>query len=427
MPAPSALLPAALPPHVGAPAAPAAAAVATAETAGGGGGGGGEYSLRWFSMQAGSEHVSKKKEQETALRHVVLRPTVACGDELTFVDLSDVDVQRVAREAVASANERRGTALLLISVLEAQVVVPGYREYTLTLLAADNTTRMAAHYATHALDLGQTNNSDATPETSQGANTSGAASGECEWEEFGECDVVCGGAGDAAECNGGSSAFNSSNSGSGGGGVVEWDLARAMAGVCVDEGWVLIPAAATADKSTTPTVSFNTSIIAPYTDAYNGLSIRSLALFGLDQLNRNSSLSSSNVTLQDVLAARANVVEGAGINYSVTVIATKTKAADKKEAGKQVVVVKVVVWQPVPFTAFQPVDFFRLDGGDGEGGSEKQEGLLLSDCAYPPPLGYVLLANCTQVPKTGFSVAAPMGFVTWFRVLLSLGLVLALM
>ncbi|CAI5488008.1 unnamed protein product [Closterium sp. Naga37s-1] len=95
-----------------------------------------------------SEHESTEEEQEIALRHVVRRPTVACGDELTFVDLSGEDVQRVAREVVASENERQATALLLISVLEAQVVVvPGYREYTLTLLAADESTRMAdAHH-----------------------------------------------------------------------------------------------------------------------------------------------------------------------------------------------------------------------------------------------------------------------------------------
>ncbi|CAI5982077.1 unnamed protein product [Closterium sp. NIES-65] len=104
-------------------------------------------------MQVGSEHASKKKEQETALRHVVLRPTAACGVELTYVDLSDVDVQRVAREAVASENERRASALQLISVSQA---LPGYGEYTLTLLpayestrtAADESTRMAADEST---------------------------------------------------------------------------------------------------------------------------------------------------------------------------------------------------------------------------------------------------------------------------------------
>ncbi|CAI5530012.1 unnamed protein product [Closterium sp. Naga37s-1] len=112
-----------------------------------------------------------REEQEAALRHVVPVTPPPCGDLLTFVDSSDVDVQRVAREAVASANKRQGSALLLISVVEAQVLVPSYRyrEYNFTLLAADEGTGMAAHYATHALD----NSSGATPDTSQGGNASG--------------------------------------------------------------------------------------------------------------------------------------------------------------------------------------------------------------------------------------------------------------
>ncbi|CAI5530007.1 unnamed protein product [Closterium sp. Naga37s-1] len=240
-------------------------------------------------MQAGSERESTREEQEKALRHVVSLPPIPCGDEFTYVDPSDADVQRVARGAVASENERQGSALLQIPVVEAQVVGAGIQRVT---------------------------------------------------------------------------------------------------------------------------------------QIHPGPIPRSLALFALDEVNRNSSLP-SNVTLLDVIVARANVVEGAGINYSVTVTAAAADAAPAATAPAELL--KVVVWQAVPFTAHRLVDFFLLDGGDIEGsGKQKQEGVLLIDCASPPP-GHVLLANCTAVPKAGCSVVAVVGVVTWFWVLVSLGLVLPLL
>ncbi|CAI5932984.1 unnamed protein product [Closterium sp. NIES-64] len=183
--------------------------------------------------------------------------------------LSHVDVQRVAQEAVASANKRQvscvaispnpcsdpvtlsasflalsptlsplqgsalllmsvvdaqGSALLLISVVEAQVLVPSYRsrEYNFTLLSADEGTGMAAHYATHALD----NSSGATPDTSQGR--------EREREGLGECDGVCSGGGDAAECNSGGDGRGGSK------GVCREECEQQQRWVCVNEGWVLI-------------------------------------------------------------------------------------------------------------------------------------------------------------------------------------------
>ncbi|CAI5530010.1 unnamed protein product [Closterium sp. Naga37s-1] len=134
------------------------------------------------------------------------------------------------------------------------------------------------------------------------------------------------------------------------------------------------------------------------------------------------------------------------INYSVTVTAavdaeaaatlltapgTKAKAAGEgavEEGGarKQVVVVKLLVWQPVPFTAHHLAEFILLDGEGGEAKGEA-EGFASIDCAPPPP-GHILLANCTTVHKAGYSsVAAPVGFVRLLHVLVSLGLVLALL
>ncbi|CAI5947747.1 unnamed protein product [Closterium sp. NIES-65] len=71
---------------------------------------GGEYVLWSVTMQAGSERASTREEQEKALRHVVSLPPIVCGIEFTYVDPSDADVQRVARGAVASENERQRTA-----------------------------------------------------------------------------------------------------------------------------------------------------------------------------------------------------------------------------------------------------------------------------------------------------------------------------
>ncbi|CAI5933004.1 unnamed protein product [Closterium sp. NIES-64] len=62
----------------------------------------------FFDASSHGSHASTEEEQEIALRHVVQRPAVAWGnDESTYVDLSGVDLQRVARGAVASANERQ--------------------------------------------------------------------------------------------------------------------------------------------------------------------------------------------------------------------------------------------------------------------------------------------------------------------------------
>ncbi|CAI5947739.1 unnamed protein product [Closterium sp. NIES-65] len=203
-----------------------------------------------------------------------------------------------------------GSALLLISVVEAQVLVPSYRyrEYNFTLLAADEGTGMAAHYATHALD----NSSGATPDTSQGGNASGRSSVN----------------------------------------VTAFAVVRGRSGMQQRGRW------ARRQQGGVP----------------GGTG--AAAVLGV-------SLSSSNVTLLDVLAARANVVEGAGIDNSVTVTAAaadvppaatapaavltapgiKAKAAgegavDEGGPREQVVVVKVVVWQPVPFTGHRLVDFF---------------------------------------------------------------------
>ncbi|CAI5969266.1 unnamed protein product [Closterium sp. NIES-64] len=458
---------------------PLTATATTAENGGGEGGAEGwEYTLRSWG-QVGWGHASTREEQEAALRHVVPVNPLPCGDLLTFVDSSDVDVQRVAREAVASANERQGSALLLKSVLEAQLVIPGFREYTLTLLLLASFLAFPPTGHSIAADLGAGGTggqcaaanfrAGGTVDDTRGGNASGRSLVNVTWfavvagtqrnATAGEMGVAAAGgcagrnASSSSAAGGGGSMFNSSSSNSiSSSGILEWDLARAMAGVCVDEGWVLIPAAASVDNSMTPSASYsvssnasfsassNASTAAPYTDTYNGFSIRSLALFALNQLINQSSLP-SNLTLLDVLAARANVVEGAGINYSVTVTAAvdaasaagatvpTTTTAAEEEAGKQVVVLKLLVWQPVPFTAFRLVDFFLLDGGGGEGesGKQKQEGVLLVDCASPPP-GHILLGNCTTVPKAGYSfVVAAIGFVTLLRVLVSLGLVLALL
>ncbi|CAI5519158.1 unnamed protein product [Closterium sp. Naga37s-1] len=88
--------------------ATAAATAATAENGGGEGGGEGwEYTLKSLVQQAGSGHASTREEQEAALRHVVPVTPPPCGNMLIYVDLSDADVQRVAREAVASAYKRQ--------------------------------------------------------------------------------------------------------------------------------------------------------------------------------------------------------------------------------------------------------------------------------------------------------------------------------
>ncbi|CAI5530011.1 unnamed protein product [Closterium sp. Naga37s-1] len=247
-----------------------------------------------FNALAGSEHASTEEEQEIALRHVVQRPTDACGDELTFVDLSGEDVQRVARGAVASENERQ------------------------------------THYT---------------------------------------CLLPCS---------------------------------------------LPAPLPPTGQRS------------AVHLGAGSGFSMRSLALFALGEPNRQDN-DFSYLTLLDVLAARANVVEGTGINYSVTVTAAAHAApimfqsvpgGDDKAAGvgkrKEVATVKVLVWQPVPFTAHRLLDLFVL--GDTAN----------NDCASPPP-GYILLGNCMAVPKAGCYVAAPIGFVTVAGMLVSLGLVIALL
>ncbi|CAI5992733.1 unnamed protein product [Closterium sp. NIES-64] len=234
----------------------------------------------------------------------------SAGGEEYLVTLAALNLLRGRTAAVARVNKRQGSALLLISVVEAQVLVPSYRyrEYNFTLLAADEGTGMAAHYATHALD----NSSGATPDTSQGGNASGRSSVN----------------------------------------VTAFAVVRGRSGMQQRGRW------ARRQQGGVP----------------GGTG--AAAVLGV-------SLSSSNVTLLDVLAARANVVEGAGIDNSVTVTAAaadvppaatapaalltapgiKAKAAgegavDEGGPREQVVVVKVVVWQPVPFTGHRLVDFF---------------------------------------------------------------------
>ncbi|GJP69709.1 hypothetical protein CLOP_g710, partial [Closterium sp. NIES-67] len=208
---------------------------------------------------------------------------------------------------------------------------------------------------------------------------------------------------------GGSTLNSTTRSNATGGWDIEYISPRALAGVCVDEGWVLVPAAA------------------------NDSSIHSVALFALQQVNAQKSFSMF-VTLVDVIAARANVVDGAGISYSLTVTAgvirpfqafkvpvtgaveepaTGGKAAvEEPIAGSKVAVraataaaevatLKAVVWQPVPFTAYQLTDLFVMDGGAGGGQwSGKGENRLFIDCVTPRP-GYMMTPNCTEVPRSG--------------------------
>ncbi|CAI5992723.1 unnamed protein product [Closterium sp. NIES-64] len=404
---------------------------------------GGEYVLWSVTMQAGSERASTREEQEKALRHVVSLPPIVCGIEFTYVDPSDADVQRVARGAVASENERQVSGGM------------GWGQRTAADSRAGGTGGSAgiqrvtiprpiprlnhSQYLVWHTDASLPSFPPLLPSPPSPPSFPPLLPSRPSLPSFPPLlpsppslpsfppllpsppslpsfppllpsppslpsfppllpsrpslpsfpPLL------PSPPHTGSSSNSSSN------------------------------ASSNSSSNSSSNISFNASATVPYNDSYNGFSMRSLALFALAERNGQNNIT-SHLTLIDVLAARANVVEGAGINYSVTVTAAAQAAPVVFQSvsgganmtgvreSKEVATVKVLVWQPVPFTAHRLLDLFVL--GDG----------MRNGSASPPP-GHTSLGNYTAVPKAGCSGAAPIGFVTVLGVLVSLGFVIVLL